>query len=710
MVNTHVRRQLLELQHFILRPSSSDAKIDVYSQMITRSLIEHGKSDLKLPYDAILYHIEKDNHFKELPKTLIDIALDKLKENNDIVVEGQFITLSQNKVDEINENISESEKLRESVLHELQEKLCEKLPQLNKSKIDTILENFEEYLALTFQRYGLTLAKILMDKNNNNKLMKGLESPQNYLDAMMQMVPEDKRQGVDKIFNDFLYNPTENLSNYLYALAQSYIILQILNTNPDLKKIQEIAWNKKTIYLDTNVLMPLLFEGDEKNSSICSLIENTIQLGATVLVSETTIKEFTNKLLSFKSNNSTASITRKLSFAKEVDHDDQMLKSYIVERGRYTGLTVENFCLKYENYEILLEKLGVKVDDDYTTSIEEHPLLEDLIQKLKSISARKSNVTGFHDAYHILKVKELRKTTQGDEIGPAFWFLTADHSLSRTEREIFGELDVFSSIMTEVWINFIANFLSPKMTVDVGSKAFTKLLSSTFNSHKIKQGDLNNLMTVFMNDDKFTNSELRLIIGDKFAKDTLRQIKDVLDDGKEIPEKTVQELVTRVKDLITEESERKRQEDISLHQKERKEDELAHKKEINKLETKLDSLHKELGGVKTASITAAHDYSKLKITLYAILISGAVDAISSLALNNFLPLTTVLWVLLGLLGIEAIIILTLLLSHHIKSKNKVPWSRSDKLAVIGIILGILSVIGMLIGLYFIFNPVNVNAQ
>ena len=56
-------------------------------------------------------------------------------------------------------NYKKTEKLRESVLNELQEKICEKLPQLNKSKIDIILENFEEYLVSTFQRYGLTLAK-----------------------------------------------------------------------------------------------------------------------------------------------------------------------------------------------------------------------------------------------------------------------------------------------------------------------------------------------------------------------------------------------------------------------------------------------------------------------------------------------------------------------------------------------------------------------
>lgn len=705
MTNSHVRRQLLELQHFVLRPQSADTRIDVYSQMITRCLTEHGKDELKLSYDAILYHLEKDYHFEEIPKTLIDTALEKLHKDHDVKIEKSFIILSQNKVDEINKNIHEIEKLRETVLNELQEKICSTLADLSKSKIDSVLENFEDYLSSTFQRYGLDLAKILMDENKSNKLVKGLVSPQNYLDAMMQIVPENKRAGLDKIFNDFFFNPSNDLSKYLYALAQSYIILQVLNINPDLKKIQEVAWNKKTIYLDTNVLFPLLLEGDEKHPSILPLIENTIRLGAKVIVSETTVQEFINRLLAFKKKNSTHAISRKLSLAQGIDHSDNLLKSYLFERRIYSGLSIENFCLKYENYEILLDKLGIIVEDDFTKSIENHSFIEDLIDELKFNSYRKSDFTAFHDAYHILKIKGLRKTSVGDEIGPAFWFLTEDHSLSKSERRIFGESNVFSSIMTDVWVHFISNFLSPKMTVEVGSKAFTKLLSSTFTSHKIKSSDLNNLMTIFMNDDKFTDSELRLIIGDKFAKDILRKIKDVLDSGEEIPQNMTNQLVSRVKDVITDEFTKKRTEDIKLHEKERKEDKIIHKAEIANLESKLNTLNDKLGGIKLASASAENKYSKLKITLIIVLISGVIDAILSLISSNFFRISIVSWILLALLGGEVIIILTLLLRHRIKSKEKIPWSRSEKLGIVGIVVGIISSTLAGIALYYVFYDV-----
>ena len=62
--------------------------------------------------------------------------------------------------------------------------------------------------------------------------------------------------------------------------------------------------------------------------------------------------------------------------------------------------------------------------------------------------------------------------------------MTEDHSLSRTERQIFGELDVFSSIMAEVWINLISNFLSPNMTVEFGGN---EICSPTFTENCAEQ-------------------------------------------------------------------------------------------------------------------------------------------------------------------------------------------------------------------------------
>jgi len=201
-------------------------------------------------------------------------------------------------------------------------------------------------------------------------------------------------------------------------------------------------------------------------------------------------------------------------------------------------------------------------------------------------------------------------------------------------------------------------------------------------------------MTVFMNDDQFTNNELRIIIGDKFAKDTLRQIKDVLDKGEELTLDKVKPFIDRMKQLLTEEFEQKR-----------KTDKIEHDKQVGALEKKLNTLKGELGIVKEESKSAKTSYSKVTKTLIIVLASAAADAIISLVLSYFVTLENILWVLLGLLGGESILVFFYLLKHHFKKKDKTPWTRGDKFGLLGMIIGIISIIFPII-FYFYLASLN----
>lgn len=665
-----------------MREKSSDVRSELYENLIARAIIDHAKSDHTLPYDIMLTHLEKDNHLANIPQLHVTNAITNMIEKKILTKDDQMLTISEEHENQTNKNIDEMDELRNSILNELKNKINEKIPDLDSAKMNLLLENFEDLLSSTFAKYGITLAKIFMEKSKSVKSIKGLRGfSEGYVDTIQQIVPENKRNTLDKIFNQYFFKPSDNLSKYLYALAQSYILIEILNVDPELKKIQELAWKRKKIYIDTNVLIPLLFEKHDEHESICMIIQNTIKLGAKIIVSETTASEFENKLSNFKKEHNTAAIEKRLSFLEQVEHNDGILDTYLDEKSRIPGLSIANFCIKYENYPMLLTKLGIEIEDDYTKSIEEHNELEELQTKIKSHSQRKTVQTAFHDAYHILKVLELRKESHGDEIGPIFWFLTADHSLQKVEREMFGEQEIFASIMAEVWINLISNFLSPNITIDFGNKAFTKLLSSNFISHKIKHQDLTNLMTVFMNDDQFTNDELRIIIGDTFAKNTLRQIKKVLDEGEELTLDKVKPFIDRMKQLLTEDFEQKR-----------KTDKIEHDEQVGALEKKLNILEGELGVVKEESQSVKTSYSKVTKTLIIILASAGVNAIISLVLSYFVTLENILWVLLGLLGGEAILVFFYLLKHHFKKKDKAPWTRGDKFGLLGLFFGIISVI------------------
>ena len=710
------RRKLHEFQSFILHPKSGNLRDSLYENMILDVIMAYSAPDHSISYDGTLYHIEKDYSIKDIPKLHIDSALERLINEKIITKQNQTLIMSESAFLQIQKNVDSVDILKSSVYNELKNKIKEKI-EIQDEKLTLIITIFEEIIADSFSRYGIIVARIFVDENKSSGTFKDLAAvAENFQKSILPLVSVDDRDKLEKIFNEFFNTPSSELNRYLYALAQSYILLEILNVDPELKKIQEQAWKQKKIYLDTNVLIPLLFSADPLHESVNMIIQNTIKLGAQIVVSETTANEFEKKLNDFRKDHDTSVVTFRQPLIEKLDHDDEFLKTYFNESKNISGLTLENFCLKYENYPILLEKLGIKVEDDFTASIKEHPDLEDLEAKLRTYSARKTTRTAFHDAYHILKIKELRKNSKGNELGPNFWFLTADHSLPKVEHEKYGWVKVSNSIMIEIWINFISPFISPETTIDFKGKALTKLLSSNFTSYKINSNDLTNVMKIFMNDKVFTNDELAVIIGDSYAKEIMRKIKDLLDKGEDLGISEVKPFVDRVGKVLKDHYEEKLSRQDSTHAQKLSFEKHEHDKEISLIKSKLDHLTEKFTVLEEKSVTLEEksvtleeksvtleekstqkdeQYNRLKKILWLILASAGINAIFALVFSRveWVTLDHIVISLLGLLGLESIAIFTLLIKTRLKKQKRLPWSRSEKMTLIfGLISIILSII------------------
>ena len=659
--------------------------------MILDVMMAYSASDHSMSYDGVTHHIEQDYSIKDIPKLHIDNALERLIEKSVITKQNQILILSESEFIQIQKNVEGVEYLKNSVYNELKNKIKEKIV-MQDEKLDLIIRGFEDIVTESFSRYGLTVARIFVDENKNNKSFKNLTAvAERFQKSILPIVSTEDRDKLEKVFNEFFSSPSSNLNRYLYAVSQSYILLEILNVDPDLKKIQEKAWKEKKIYLDTNVLIPLLFTADPLHESVNMIIENTVKLGAKIVVSETTANEFERKLNDFRKNHTTSVVAFRKPLIEKLEHDDEFLKTYFHESKMISGLTLENFCLKYENYPILLEKLGVFLEDDFTNSVREHPDLEDLDRHLKRYSARKTDRTAFHDAYHILKIKELRKKSKGNTLGPNYWFLTADHSLPKVEHEKYGWTKVSNSIMVEIWINFISPFISPETTLDFKGKALTKLLSSNFTSYKISSNDLTNVMSIFMNDKVFTNDELAIIIGDTYAKEIMRKIKDILDKGEELQVTEIKPFVDRIGVVLKDHYEEKLSKKDEVYHQKLSSEKQEHATEISLIKSKLEHLTEQFSTLEAKSTTLEAKsgekdvrISHLKKILFIILASAGINAITVLVLSriDWVTLDYILISLLGLLGSESVAIFIFLIKARLKKRKQSPWSRSELMTLI----------------------------
>lgn len=361
------------------------------------------------------------------------------------------------------------------------------------------------------------------------------------------------------------------------------MFIEILNVDPQLKRLQEMEWKRKRVYLDTNIIIALLFDGSDIHESMETVIKQTRMLGANLLITEYTAQEFVKWLDDRKKSHSKIKIGGKLLSAfKEVDHDDPFLKSYGLELQHFPAFTIENFSQKFENFEMLLDnKYGIKLDEKMEEALEDEET-QRLKSKILQLSAKSESVAK-HDMRMILKVHELRKEGRGGITGLDVWFLTNDHTLPIVEREIYGERKIPASIISEIWMQIISPFISPTITIKDTSIAFSKLLSSNFTSHKVNAEDLMDLINVFMDDVDFTLEQLQIIIGDKFIKEKIKEIKGTIEKKEELTLENVRPLVSRVQKLVTED-----------YTKKIKNAEEQSNKKVKQLETKIQELDLKL--------------------------------------------------------------------------------------------------------------------
>ncbi len=108
-----------------------------------------------------------------------------------------------------------------------------------------------------FKKFGIQAAQIFAENNKNLNELSGFTSfTELYRQDVICDLPDLQRIILDKIFMIFSILQKKIVSIFiLYLKIMS--LTQILNVEPNLKKIQSDLLSKKIVYLDTNILIRL---------------------------------------------------------------------------------------------------------------------------------------------------------------------------------------------------------------------------------------------------------------------------------------------------------------------------------------------------------------------------------------------------------------------------------------------------------------------
>jgi hypothetical protein len=345
---------LRKLAQFILNRSTENIRNELYEYLIVGVIYDANKD---LTKEEIVSEIEKELGVAHLPPVMVDGALERLTSNKSVdTIQSQGklkYFLSSAAKEKFSRMTQEHGRLVSAVEGKLIELVGGNYGSLTDEEREIVLKNFRTLLGVIFSTNGFITANAILGKKEITETM-GLTDVSNLITKVLDR--KDKLAEIQKeVFLNYLYSPDESLSAYLYSLAQSYFLIEILNLDPECQVLIKENVSKVVGYLDTNMIVFLVTSG-EHSKAVEDLVKLSIDLGIKISFTKRTREEFMKHI---ESKKTVYSQKGKLTF-KSYDKitpilEEGFLKDYLEKKKDNPGLTYEGYFARLAGIEALLE-------------------------------------------------------------------------------------------------------------------------------------------------------------------------------------------------------------------------------------------------------------------------------------------------------------------------------------------------------------------
>lgn len=555
------RMKLIELAQFVLNRKTENIRSELYEYLIS-NVIYHKGEKIGLTKMEIQSSM-KEIYGLDVPLKLIEMGIGRLISKNEIIIPKKepIYLLSEEKLKEIYSYNEEYKALREKIILEFLNRI-RTVYDLSQSEVDKVSEIFFSIVSTIFSRYGNVCSGIIAGKEGE---IKDITTFSDFREICMESVKTLENPILRKLvkdeFRNYFLNPTKEFIYFLYSMAQSYIIAQILNLDPELQTLERESFSKKKLYLDTNVIVSLMCVA-QLHDTVSEIISFTRDLGIKMVYTPETRREFLRLLNYAKENYRKIPIHEKRVIQKvEPLMEDPFIRSFWME-SKEKEITWDGYVMKMEGFqEYIKDKFSITLDTLQIKGIREDPEFHELIPAISMADFYKLEPAVEHDAFHILLIKKLREKEEIDELGMKYYFLTRDFTLNTAEHSMYSGGRIPSNVTIDCWFQMILPFLSPKIVIEEASDVYVKLLSSQFPSltRSVDPIDLIDMMGIWMEDPDISTETLRKIIGNYYVRQHLMRLR-------EIPEKEpskISELVDPILKQVVSTTKREYKQEIS---------------------------------------------------------------------------------------------------------------------------------------------------
>ena len=507
---------------------SNELRNELYDFLVILVLHDE-KGEGGLSVSKIVRSIQDELSIETIPFDFIKQSIERLLKKEVIKIDN--ISNRYILSDEYKTKYDELHKRYNGVINNVHEsfkkQITEKISQLKEDDFDKIIHVLDDLLAKIFSLMSLEACTNIIE----------LSEKKSFIDVDVYSILKDMLKGVPykntvkDIIVDYIQNPDDDLREYLYSLAQGYFCIGILQLDPECNKYTKESLSEKIVYLDTNIIYHSLVRTDKRSSATNYALEKSREIGVNLVISRRTKLEYDTMLRHRKYG------LKKIDNIPSERYDKisnklgkGLVTDYFESKKIRPRLSIDSYFTRLESYQTILGNLyDVKYDDDKHENIYDLETFEKAKQCVLRASDRysmlKTNNTAIHDAFHILLIKELRYESEGDALGPNYWFLTNDGSLDFAEKCM--ESDLKSSLMSSNWIQIISPFLSPSHDKS-SSEAFVSLFSSRLPmaSDLIDENDFLMLQGDWIDDEGLSPEDIAIIMGNRHIKRYLRKVKE----------------------------------------------------------------------------------------------------------------------------------------------------------------------------------------
>ncbi|HEX3241138.1 MAG TPA: hypothetical protein VHR18_13510 [Solirubrobacterales bacterium] len=252
----------------------------------------------------------------------------------------------------------------------------------------------------------------------------------------------------------------EDGQRYLAAVYQKTVAFALLQQDPTVKRVRRQLMEARVFYLDTNVVMALMFRADSKHEQVRTAVEVARDVNCKLVVSPTTVEELELRIQRSDRRYEKVKPYSDLDFSIL---SDVVLRTFRLLWAENQNISWQSFLASYLPVADALEELGIVVDDEDAIRASHDPRRDRVRTAVFKNKPPYAKQVIDADTDNLLLIQLRREKIRADPMGRRVWLVTLDQTLKYAERDLINEqvYEVPSTKQVNSWVSVLSPHLSP---------------------------------------------------------------------------------------------------------------------------------------------------------------------------------------------------------------------------------------------------------